>query len=206
MSIKRIATRIDVIISDDNNKSFELRNISLDYKTQEFATILRVITAAEFVKSVRFDIPKEWYDHLAFVTSLTVHNDDSNLVFTLGYGESYYQYSVPAEDFLEYFDIDTRFDRYSGYSHPIDVKGMEGIFASWNSNAENILVTDQKTFVLLVDRYENDQIDSVWYIDKKQVFTDCALLPQEDYAALKKSLPEPIFKAITSNVFYEATL
>lgn len=205
MSIKRTAIRIDIAISDDSNKSFELRNIALNDATQEFATILRIITAAEFLQSVRFDLPKEWYEHLAFVTSLTVHNDDSNLVFTLGHGDTFYQYVVPADDFLEYFDIDERFNTFSGFGESIDIEGMEGIFAFWSNSSEVILVTDKKTFVLLVDRYENDQLDTVWFVDKKEVYSDCALLPTDYLAELKSSLPEPIFKAMVGNVFYEAT-
>lgn len=205
MSVKRSATHISVLITDEHDKRFELRGIPLDTATEDMMTILRVITVCDFVKPIVFDLPAAWYDHMPFVTRITVHNDDDNLVFTLYYGDTNYQYTVRGKDFLDEFDLSVKWDEYEYNSTPVVVEGLEGIHYHWTQDTEEILITDRKSFALLVDRYDNQSIDSFWRLALKEVYTECALLDKEEINKLRELLPVEINKALVDNVFYGAT-
>lgn len=206
MPINKVRTKIDLRFTNAENKQFELRNIELNDHTQELVTILRLITAAEFPARIRFPLPKEWFAHHIFITEVDVHNEGDHLVFTIGDGTATQEYPIEANDFFDYFDLDNKYREFSYRSHPVTVDGEEGVWQSWTTETQEILITDRQTFVLIVDREDNMVVDSFWHIGKMEVFTDCCLMERSHLEKLLSVLPEAIHKAMADNTFHARTL
>lgn len=206
MPINKLRTKIDLQFINAEDKKFELRNVELNAHTQELVTILRLITAAEFPARIRFPLPKEWFAHHMFIEEVTVHNDGEHLVFTIGDGTATQEYPVEANDFFQYFDLEDRYGEFAYSSHPVTVDGEEGIWQSWTTNTQEILITDRESFVLIVDREDNMNVDSFWYIGKMEVWSNCCLMEKAELEKLISVLPEAVHKAMADNTFHARTL
>jgi len=153
--IRVLRETIDLELTDDTTadsvRNITLRNVEIN-NLESIASIKTVLLLACCGIKHPFaqELTTSWFQHLNGVMSLWINRIDEQIGFTVEGNKGDFIFNVQTEDLAQAFGMEEMYFEHNGV-RPLE--GCEGLFFSMTQDTDYALVTDGKTFFVMIDRF-----------------------------------------------------